>query len=84
MRVDSSAFRELLKDEIDRIQDHYIDALCMVIKALEYPAVQKQPRPTPISEAQWHIFLNRMAASCADAPLQRGAQGQPEEREALL
>ena len=76
--------KEMLKHEIDHIQDQYIDTLYMVIKAFEYPAIQKTPYHTPTTEVQWHSFLDRCAGSCADAPLQRGDQGQHEEREALL
>ena len=76
--------KDMLKHEIDHIQDQYIDALYMVIKAFEYPTIHKIPTRIPTTEAQWHTFLDRCAGSCADAPLQRGEQGQYETREALL
>ena len=76
--------KDMLKHEIDHIQDQYIDVLYMVIKAFEYPAIQKSSPHAPATEAQWHAFLDKWAGSCADAPLQRGDQGQYEEREALL
>lgn len=74
----------MLKHEIDHIQDQYIDVLYMVIKAFKYPAIRKVPAHSPATEAQWHAFLDRCAGSCADAPLQRGEQGQYEKRDALL
>jgi len=76
--------KDMLKHEIDHIQDQYIDVLYMIIKAFEYPAIQKVPAHSPTTEAQWHAFLDRCAGSCADAPLQRGEQGQYEKRDALL
>jgi hypothetical protein len=76
--------KDMLKHEIDHIQDQYIDALYMVIKAFKYPAIPRIPPQTPTTAAQWHTFLERCAGSCADAPLQRGEQGQYEERETLL
>ena len=76
--------KDMLKYEIDHIQDKYVDALYRVIKAFEYPAVQKISTRTPATETQWHNFLDRCAGSCADAPLQRGQQGLPEQREALV
>lgn len=76
--------KEMLKYEIDHIQDQYIDALYMVIKAFEYPAIHQTSPQIPTTEAQWKTFLDRCAGSCADAPLQRGEQGEFEQREALL
>ena len=76
--------KDMLKYEIDHIQDQYVDALYRVIKAFEYPAVQQTSTHTPATETQWHAFLDRCSGACADAPLQRGEQGQPEQRDALL
>ena len=76
--------KDMLKYEIDHIQDQYVDALYRVIKAFEYPTVQKISTHTPKTEAQWQTFLDRCAGSCADAPLQHGKQELPEPRETLL
>jgi len=76
--------KDILKQEIDHIQDHYIDALYMVIKAFESPPVHNVPTHSPATGAQWDAFLDKFAGSCADAPLQRGSQGQYEVREPLL
>jgi hypothetical protein len=76
--------KDMLKYEIDHIQDQYVDALYRVIKAFEYPAVQKNPTHIPETETQWHTFLDRCAGSCADVPLLRGEQELPEQREALV
>ena len=76
--------RELLKQEIDHIQDRYIDALYMVIKAFEYPPIHNVASHSPSTEAEWHTFLDTFAGSCADAPLQRGKQGRHDVREPLL
>lgn len=73
--------KELLKQEIDYIQDQYVDALYMIIKAFEYPSPPSVP---PDTEAEWRTFLETFAGICADAPLERGEQGRNEVREPLL
>ena len=78
-----SITRELLKQEIDHIQDQYIDALYMVIKAFEYLPIRNVPPYSPPTDAEWHRFLDKFAGSCSDAPLQRGEQGDYEVREPL-
>jgi len=76
--------KDMLKHEIDHIQDQYIDVLYMVVKAFEYPAIQKVPVHPPETEEQWYAFFDKYAGSCADVPLQRGEQGHYEKRDALL
>jgi hypothetical protein len=74
--------RELLKAEIDKVQDSYLDVLYRIIKALgnsELPL-------TETGEAQlsnWSNFIEQTYGSFADEPLERGDQGQYEVREPL-
>ncbi len=76
--------KDVLKQEIDHIQDHYIDALYMVIKAFEYPPVHNVSPHLPTADLEWDGFLDKFSGSCTDAPLQRGKQGAYEVREPLL
>ncbi len=74
--------KDILKQEIDQIQDEYIEVLYTVIKAFEYP-IQKTHPTLSSSTGQWDAFLEKFAGSFANAPLHRGEQGTYEVREAL-
>lgn len=76
--------KDVLKREIDYIQDQYIETLYTIIKAFEFPRVRRTVRTSPTTDEQWSAFLNHFAGICAESPLQRGEQGQYEAREALL
>ena len=72
--------RELLKAEIDKVQDSYLDVLYRIIKALG----SSEPPPMEPGEAQlasWSAFIEQTYGSFADAPLERGDQGHYEVRE---
>ena len=75
--------KDILKREVDYIQDQYIETLYTVIKAFEFPRVRKVTRKHTTTAEQWSAFLNKFAGICAESPLQRGEQGQYEIREAL-
>ena len=75
--------KDILKREIDHIQDQYIETLYTVIKAFEYPNIRQPSSTVPSTDEQWSAFLDQFAGACAEAPLQRGEQGQYEERERL-
>jgi hypothetical protein len=70
--------RELIKSEIDKVEDEYLPALYRIVKALEPTAVSPTAR-----QADWRAFLVETYGSTAAAPLERGEQGTPETREAL-
>jgi hypothetical protein len=76
--------RELLKAEIDKVQDRYLDLLYRIIKALVNPlspvAVTSQV-DVPLSS--WPSFIEQTYGSLADDPIERGDQGQYEVREAI-
>lgn len=74
--------KEILKQEIDYIQDEYIDVLYTVIKAFEHPVRKTSPTP-PLSHDHWATFLEKFAGSFADTSLQRGEQGTYEVRDTL-
>ena len=74
--------KDILKQEIDRIQEEYVDILYDVIKAFERPARQV-PSTHPSSHEQWEAFLDKFAGCFAEAPLCRGKQGTYEVRDTL-
>ncbi len=79
--------KELLKTEIDKVQDKYLEALYQVIAAFEMPRrVVAMDRPVTMKasvEANWHDFIKATYGSLADAPITRGEQGQYETREEI-
>lgn len=74
--------KDILKQEIDRIQDEYVIILYDVIKAFERP-IKSSPSTRPTSRDQWEVFLEKFAGCFAETPLCRGDQGTYEVREPL-
>ena len=70
--------KEVLKAEIDKVQDGYLDILYDVIKAFE-----RQPSLQPDEDA-WNTFLEKFAGCFTETPIERGIQGTYEQREPLL
>ena len=70
------AIRDLIKHEMDKMEDEYLPALYRIVKALE---------PTALSPVQgrvdWRTFLAETYGSTAAAPLERGEQGTHESWE---
>lgn len=76
--------RELLKAEIDKVQDRYLEVLYRIIKALVNPSSSVAATPQEdVSLSSWPIFIEQTYGSLADDPMERGNQGQYEVREAL-
>lgn len=69
--------KEILKAEIDRVEEKYFEALYRIIKALESGA------STPPDQNEWQQFLETTYGSTRNAPLERGPQGTFEIRESL-
>ena len=74
--------KDVLKYEIDHIEDEYMEILYNVIKAFERP-FQRVSSSHPLSVTQWEDFLNEFAGCFADVPICRGDQGTYEERAPL-
>jgi len=74
--------RELVKAEIDKVQDKYLEILYRIIKALVSPpdlaTVTSQG-----SNSNWHQFIEETYGCLADDPIERGEQGQYEVREKI-
>jgi hypothetical protein len=72
------AIRDLIKNEIDKVEDEYLPALYRIVRALE---------PAALSPAQgqddWRTFLAETYGSTSAAPLARWEQGEPEVREPM-
>ncbi len=77
--------KDRIKSEIDKVRDEYLGVLYRVVLALEEPASDRPGKANRVQEddADWSGFIAEMYGSTADAPLERGAQGQLESRLAL-
>jgi hypothetical protein len=82
--------RERLKQEIDKVEDSYLDILFRIIRTFEevpMTRIEDPIRTLPAaSEEQlsaWHTFIDRTYGSLAADPIERGPQGAYEVRESL-
>ena len=78
--------KELVKHEIDRLQDEYLEVVYKMIKGLEVPLLEFENDRTSLSaseQAEWEAFVDRYAGCLKDAPIERGEQGVYEIREEL-
>jgi len=82
--------KEIIKSEIDKIQDQYLEGLYHIIKAFEYIPVSKQKmsetNPDKIFDTdknEWISFVKSTYGCLSDDPIERGEQGQFEIREVI-
>ncbi|MDM8515893.1 hypothetical protein QUF76_06805 [Desulfobacterales bacterium HSG16] len=82
--------RETIKSEIDKIQDQYLVTLYRIIKALEDIPVSKQDATETKSDEnfhtdknEWSSFIESTYGCLSDDPIERGEQGEFENREAI-
>lgn len=74
--------RDLLKNEIDKVQDRYLEALYRIVKALEDPSGVEKFTPTNLLETfNWKEFIKETYGCMADEPIEREEQEQYEFRE---
>lgn len=71
--------KDLIKAEIDRVQNRYLDALYKIIKALESPTDSSSLISTD-DEIEWEDFIKETYGCLTDAPIEREPQGQCENR----
>lgn len=78
--------KELLKTEIDSIQDKYLESLYKIIEAFieATRADQGLDIVVPSKDLSWHDFIQATYGCLADAPIERGDQGVYEAREAVV
>jgi hypothetical protein len=76
--------RELVKAEIDKVQDNYLEILYRIVKALVSPPdlVAAAPQGTTGS-SNWRRFIEDTYGCLVDDPIERGNQGQYEVREVI-
>ncbi len=77
--------RERLKQEIDRVQDSYLDVLFHIIRTFEYapPPHSSLSESTDNTLAEWYAFVEMTYGALASDPIERGEQGTFEVREAI-
>lgn len=75
--------KEILKAEIDKIQDQYLEAVYRIIKAFEHipPTKQDFAPKTESKNEEWHSFIEKTYGCLADDPIERGNQGKFENRD---
>jgi hypothetical protein len=74
--------KEMIKCEIDKVQDDYLEALFKIIKAFEEPTEGKPFQES--KDAEWKAFVNKFAGCMANDPIKRGDQGTFELREKII
>ncbi|MFN8489700.1 MAG: hypothetical protein U0350_19100 [Caldilineaceae bacterium] len=77
--------KELLKIEIDQVQDKYLEALYKIIEAF-LEATRVNNTTTVLDQTidlPWQDFIEATYGCLADDPLERGDQGVYEIREAF-
>lgn len=76
--------RELIKSEIDQLQEHYLDFLHRIIRSLMPLPSSSSVAPQEQEQGEsWEEFLQSTYGMFRDDPLERGPQGKLEIREAF-
>ena len=76
--------KELLKKEIDNVQDAYLVPLYKIIKTFEEPdEFTALEAGIENKKEEWKRFVEKFAGCLADTPIERGDQGKFEIREEL-
>lgn len=82
--------RDLLKEEIDKVQEEYLTALYNIIKVFELPIGTvvtasdfETNIATKIKKSDWNDFIEETYGCLKDDPIERGPQGEYEIREAI-
>lgn len=74
--------KDLLKEEIDGVQDHHLEILYRIIRALTRPPDSVELGYLKASETlTWEEFIQTTYGCLADDPIKRSGQGQYEVRE---
>jgi hypothetical protein len=72
--------KELIKSEIDKVQNDYLEPLLKIIKAFEAPIHTSNKFETKLD---WEKFINATYGCLKDSPIERGIQGQYENRKGI-
>jgi len=73
--------KDILKAEIDKIQDGYLEILYRIIQAFIKP-LDIVPMSTS-KTTEWQNFINQTYGCLADDPIERPDQGEYEVRERI-
>lgn len=80
--------RELLKEEIEKVRDDYLDMLYQIIRVFEWPVSKTIPATPQSAEflalkerSEWYSFVQRTYGAFADDSIERGSEGRFEVRE---
>jgi hypothetical protein len=76
--------REVIKTEIDKVQDKYLEILYRIVKAFESSSrleVIENSTTTDFDKKLWHDFIEETYGCLADDPIERGDQGAFEIRD---
>lgn len=68
--------RDQVKADLDRLDDEYLGIVQRMVESLERPYHQEPGQA-------WDEFIASTFGSMADAPIERGEQGEFEARDAL-
>lgn len=74
--------KELIKNEVDKVQEEYLEALYRIIRALESEdAAETVGRESSTTDkGDWRKFIAETYGCLADDPIERGDQGKFESR----
>ncbi len=82
--------KELVKSEIDKIQDQYLETLYRIIQAFESIPTSKQniddaefSKAKDEEKKEWLAFIENTYGCLSDDPIERGEQGEFEIREVI-
>ena len=77
--------RDLIKEQVDRVQEEHLEVLHRIIKALETPTASDHFSQDNSGQAlTWEQFIEATSGCLADDPIARGDQGQFEIRENIV
>ncbi|MDM8531836.1 hypothetical protein QUF63_11745 [Anaerolineales bacterium HSG25] len=76
--------KELLKSEIDKLPESYIDLLYRIVQAMLTPLERFTTQVQPQSAKSWADIVDETYGSLADNPIERAPQGEFEIREAIV
>jgi hypothetical protein len=75
--------KQLIKTEIDNVQDEYLEALFKIVKAFGARDNSLATVPEKDQDRLWQTFIQDTYGSFADDQMKRGDQGRYEAREPI-
>ena len=72
--------RDILKAEIDKSQDSYLEILYRIIQAFKNPLDLMPVSTASAKTLEWQNFVNQTYGCLADDPIERPEQGEYEVR----